>query len=73
MLSVSGEIKGMALGDYGQFIQGSVLAGVGWRGLSFQAGWQILDADIHEANGSMNPAGIAPRITGPMLGIQFRN
>jgi hypothetical protein len=72
ILSVSGEIKGMAFGDYGHFVQAGVFAGVGWHGVSLQAGWQILDADIHEANGGANPAGIAPRITGPIVGIQFR-
>lgn len=72
VMYVSGEIKGMAFGDYGHFVQGGVFVGAGWRGVSVQGGWQILDANVHEANGGVNAVGIAPRFSGPAIGIQFR-
>jgi hypothetical protein len=72
VLSVSGDIKGMALGRYGHFVQSSIRSGLGWRGLTFEAGYQILDADFHEAGDALGRAGIAPRFRGPIFGIQVR-
>jgi len=70
-LNVNGEVKGMAFGDYGSFFQGSVNVGAGFQRVIFQAGYQYLNADIHENNG-VNPTGIAPVISGPIFSIQFR-
>jgi hypothetical protein len=72
VVSISGDVKGMALGRYGRFVQGSIRAGAGWRGLTFEAGYQVLDADIHEAGDAAGRTGIAPRIQGPIFGIQIR-
>ncbi len=71
ILSVSGEVKGMAPGGYGHCVQATGQVGIGYRGISFQAGYQIIDADPHENNSGANPVGIAPRISGPVFG-QFR-
>lgn len=72
VLNISGDAKGMSLGRYGHFVQTAIRAGIGWRFVTFEAGYQILNADIHEANGQPDPAGIAPRIRGPIFGIQVR-
>jgi hypothetical protein len=68
-VSVSGEIKGMALGRFGYFVQGGVDAGVTLGPLTFMAGYKILDADIHENEGG---PGLRPRISGPVLSLQLR-
>jgi len=71
-VSVSGGIKGMALGGYGHFVQGEINAGIGVRFVTLQAGYQILDADIHENSSAPGRSGIAPRISGPIFGVQLR-
>ena len=70
-LNINGEAKGMAFGGYGNFLQGVVNVGAGLRHVMFQAGYQYLNADIHE-NRATNPAGIAPVIQGPIFSIQLR-
>jgi hypothetical protein len=69
-VSVSGEIKGMALGRFGYFVQGGVDGGVTLGPVTFMAGYKILDADVHEHEGG---PGIRPRISGPVLSIQLRH
>lgn len=39
---------------------------------SLLAGYQYLNADIRENSAALNPAGIAPRIQGPIFSLQFR-
>ena len=46
------------------------LVGIGH--LTFMAGYMILDADVHEKDGAVIPAGVAPRISGPVFSVQFR-
>ena len=70
-LNVNGEAKGMSLGGYGDYFQGVVNVGAGFRNVMFQAGYQYLNANIHE-NRSANPAGISPVIGGPIFSIQWR-
>jgi len=70
-LNVNGEAKGMSLGGYGDYFQGVVNLGAGFHNVMFQAGYQYLNANIHE-NRSANPAGISPVISGPIFSIQFR-
>ena len=72
LLSVSGDAKGMSLGSYGHYVQGGIHAGVGTRHVTFMAGYMILDADVHEKDGGVAPAGISPRISGPVFSVQFR-
>lgn len=66
---VEGEVKGMGLGSYGRYIQGGGFAGFGAGPLSFRAGYQVLDADVHD---KPNTSGIRPRISGPVIGAQLR-
>jgi hypothetical protein len=68
-VSISGELKGMTLGPYGRFIQGSVDAGVTLGPVTFLAGYKILDSDVHEEEGG---SGVRPRISGPIFSIQLR-
>jgi hypothetical protein len=70
-LNVNGEAKGISLGSYGDYFQGVVNLGAGFHNVMFQAGYQYLNANIHE-NRSANPAGISPVISGPIFSIQFR-
>jgi len=72
LLNVNGEAKGMAFDGYGNYFQGTVNAGVGFRRITVQAGYQYLNADIHE-NRSINPAGVAPVVQGPIFSIQLRD
>ena len=71
-LNITGGVKGMSLGGYGHFVQGEIGAGVGIRFITFQAGYQIVDADVHENTGTAGRPGIAPRIQGPIFAIQLR-
>jgi hypothetical protein len=70
--SIGGSVKGMAVGDYGHYVQGEINGGIGARSIALLFSYQILDADIHESSGAPNPAGIAPRISGPIMSVQFR-
>jgi hypothetical protein len=72
LLNVNGEVKGMAFGGYGNFFQGAFHVGAGNRWITIQAGYQYLNADIHE-NRSVNPAGIAPVFQGPIFSVQLRD
>ena len=69
-LNVNGEAKGMSFGGYGDFFQGVVNLGAGFKRIRFQAGYQYLNADIHQ-NRSMNPPGVSPVIKGPIFSIQL--
>lgn len=71
-LNVNGEAKGMSFDGFGNYFQGVVNVGAGFRRVRFQAGYQYLNADIHE-NRSVNPAGIAPVMQGPIFSIQLRD
>jgi hypothetical protein len=72
LVNVNGEVKGMAFGGYGNFFQGGANVGVGFRWITLQAGYQYLNADIHE-NRSVNPAGINAIIQGPIFSLQIRD
>ncbi len=70
-LNISAGAKGAPLGGYGYFTEGHFDAGYDFRLITAFAGWAILDADIHE-NRSVSPTGVAPHISGPVLGLRFR-
>jgi hypothetical protein len=72
VLNVNGEVKGMPLGGYGRFFLGGVHVGVGLRRVTFQAGYEYMNADIHE-NRAVNPTGINPVIQGPVFSVQLRD
>lgn len=70
-INVGGSAKGAPLGPFGYFVQGRIDGGYTIGPFNFVAGWAILDADIHE-NRDISPTGVAPHITGPVIGVQFR-
>jgi len=70
-MNLNGEAKGMSFDGYGDYFQGVVNVGAGFRQLMFQVGYQYLNADIHE-NRALNPAGISPVIQGPIFSVQLR-
>lgn len=72
LLNVNGEAKGMSLGGYGSYFQGNFNVGAGVRWVTVQAGYQYLNADVHE-NRSVNPVGVNPVIRGPVFSIQLRD
>jgi len=71
LCSISGDVKGMALGSHGHHVQCGVHAGIGVRWIRVQAGFAVIDADIHES-GAAPVSGINPKITGPIFSLQFR-
>ena len=61
----------MSLGDYGRFANGAVHAAVSpVRFLSFEAGYMVMDADVHSTSGLR---GVAPHFSGPVFSVQFRD
>jgi hypothetical protein len=69
-LELNGEAKGMALGAYGHYVQGAASLGVRVGAVTFEGGYRIVDADVHET--SANRSGVNPRFRGPVAGIVFR-
>lgn len=70
MLELNGEAKGMALGDYGHYVQGTANVGVRFGPMTVEAGYRIVDADVHETGA--NPSGVSPMFRGPVAGVVFR-
>jgi hypothetical protein len=70
ILELSGEAKGMALGDYGHYVQGAANLGIRLGPLTFEGGYRIVDADVHETGS--NPSGVSPLFRGPVAGVVFR-
>ena len=73
VLSIQGDVKGISVGRYGHFVQGSLEAGVNWRWISVLGGYQFLNSDIHESTNRPQPSGVRTRFTGPIFTIQFRD
>ena len=70
VLELNGEAKGMALGDYGHYVQGAANVGIRVGALTFEGGYRIVDADVHETGS--NPSGVSPFFRGPVAGLVFR-
>jgi hypothetical protein len=71
LLEVDGELKGMALGSYGHYLQFAIHGGINTgRHLTIQAGYMLADADVHRAD---QTRGFQPRFQGPVFGIQLRD
>ncbi|MBI1899176.1 MAG: hypothetical protein HYZ57_20965 [Acidobacteria bacterium] len=73
LLSATGEVKGMTLGDYGRYVHAVFQGGVAVGRVTLQAGYGVLDADIHEKGNASARAGIAPRFHGPVFSVQLRD
>ncbi len=68
-VDIQGEIKGMTFGSYGRHIQGTVTGGVGTGPVSVRVGYQVLDSNLHDQS---EASGIRLRLSGPIIGVQFR-
>ncbi|MBI4446895.1 MAG: hypothetical protein HY645_13440 [Acidobacteria bacterium] len=71
LFNINGEVRGMSFGSYGRIIQATFNAGfsIGSH-FTFQAGYMILDADLHDKGGS---DAIKPRFSGPVFSVQVRD
>jgi hypothetical protein len=72
LLNINGEPRGMQFGGYGHYVRATPAVGLSFGRITLQAGYAILDADIHENRPVTNRTGIAPRFTGPFFGVQLR-
>jgi hypothetical protein len=63
----------MQFGGYGHYVRATPAVGLSFGRFTVQAGYVFFDADIHENRPATNRTGIAPQITGPFFGIQFRD
>jgi hypothetical protein len=70
LFELNGEIKGMALGDYGHYLQADLNAGLQIRPVTFEVGYRFVDADVHQTGA--NPSGVSPRFKGVVAGLVFR-
>jgi hypothetical protein len=70
-ISVSGELKGMSFGRFGRFVQTGAHFGVQVGPVTLQAGYTLLDADVH--NAKSEPTAINVRFRGPAFSIEFRD
>ncbi|HEY1213876.1 MAG TPA: hypothetical protein VGE93_09630 [Bryobacteraceae bacterium] len=70
LIEVNGEVRGMAFGDYGHFIEGGGNAGINLGHFAIEAGYRAVNADIH--NTSQVRSGIFAHLHGPIYSIVFR-
>jgi hypothetical protein len=68
-VEINGEVKGMAFGRYGHYVQASANAGIGFGPVLVEGGYRIVDMDIHTND---QISGVAPQFTGPVLSLVFR-
>ena len=69
LVDIAGEVKGMAFGDYGHYVQASIAAGVGIRNVLVEAGYRVVNIDIHTTS---NTTGVSPQFTGPTISVVLR-
>lgn len=70
LIEVNGEVRGMAFGDYGHFIEGGGNAGINLGHFAIEAGYRAVNADIH--NTSQVRSGIFAHLHGPIYSLVFR-
>lgn len=71
LLSVNGEVKGMAFGDYGHYVGGDFNLGVSvGRHATFQAGYMFLDVNARDKD---QTKGFDLDFKGPVFSVQFRD
>jgi hypothetical protein len=70
-VNVSAEVRGIALGDFGHYLQTAAQAGVRLGDhVVVQAGYSFLDADLHREDRTVR---VQPRFRGPIFSVQFRD
>jgi hypothetical protein len=71
IFNVNGEVKGMSLGPYGHYVHANFNGGFRvFRYVRLQAGFSIVDMDVHEKNRSQ---GFKLRFTGPVFSVQIHD
>ncbi len=69
LLNINGDFKGMSLGSYGHYAQGSINAGIGiGRRITLQVGYALLDLDLHDKPGTR---AVELRFKGPIFSLQL--
>jgi hypothetical protein len=66
---INGEVKGMAFGDYGHYLQAEANIGVGRGHVFVEGGYRIVNADIHTTIGAN---GVTPEFRGPVVSLLLR-
>jgi hypothetical protein len=72
LIEIEGGLRGMGLGDYGHYLEGSVQGGVALGPVTFLAGYRRVNADIHSNSGT-NPSGVDVNLSGPIFSVMFRH
>jgi hypothetical protein len=70
LIELNGEVRGMAFGDYGHFIEGGGNAGINLGHFAIEAGYRAVNADIH--NTSQVRSGVFAHLHGPIYSVVFR-
>ena len=70
IIEVNGEVRGMAFGDYGHYLEGAGNGGVNLGHFAVEAGYRAVNADIHNTNNT--PSGIFAHLHGPIYSLVFR-
>jgi hypothetical protein len=71
-VDISGEGRGVGLGDYGKYVGGSVSVGVRvFGGIALVAGYRIVSFDIHHDKTSSSKAA-SVLFSGPSFAVRFR-
>jgi hypothetical protein len=71
ILTIQGDIRGMAVGAYGHYWEASGSGGVSLGPITLLAGYRAVNADIHTSSGS-NPEGVDAHLKGPIFALQWR-
>ena len=69
LVEINGEVKGMAYGGYGHYVQASAAAGIGAGPVLIEGGYRIVNFDIHSLNVS---SAVSPQFTGPVVSVVIR-
>jgi hypothetical protein len=69
-LDLDGEVRGMAFGSYGHYVQATGNGGVWFGHFGLLAGYRAVNADLHENGGG--GSGVAVRLKGPLFSAVFK-
>jgi hypothetical protein len=71
MLLLEGDIKGMDVGGYGDYIEAAGSGGINVGHFAVLAGYRTVNPNIHTSS-SHNPAGVNVHLRGPIFSMQWR-
>jgi hypothetical protein len=70
LLDIDGGVRGMGVGNYGHYLEGTANAGLAFGPLTFLAGYRDVRLDLHEATSTAS--GVNVRLKGPIFSMQWR-